>query len=79
MRDVTRLTEVTSGIRHLFTAITTEGNEWAIEQGATHILHLRNTTRAAKVFEHVAYIATDEDAYGKIIWTEWQVRDVRCY
>jgi|TARA_R110000764_G_scaffold466_1_gene1816 hypothetical protein len=44
-----------------------------------HILHTNDGFRYAKVLKTVAYIAVDEDAYGRPVVEKWFIKQHREY
>lgn len=55
--------------------------EWDKAQGATHVVFVGpwcpgindRMSRAAIVKKTVAYVATDEDEYGRAVWEKWPI------
>lgn len=54
-------------------------DEWALEQGLTHEIAVADGKRYAKVKKTVAYVAIDEDDYGKAIIEKWKIAQHRVY
>lgn len=49
-------------------------NLWAIEHGFMHQVDVLDGVRFARVLKTVAYICTDEDAYGKPVHEIWKIK-----
>lgn len=55
-------------------------NLWAIEQGYMHEIDVGDCqVRFARVLKTVAYVCTDEDAFGKAIFEIWKIKKHTLY
>lgn len=50
-------------------------DEWALKQGLTHEIAIAyGEKRYAQVKKTVAYVAVDEDEYGKAVLEKWSIK-----